>query len=485
MRLYQYQKDGVEWMLKKERTRDSHGVSGGILADDMGLGKTIQALALIDANPKRTLIVCPISVMHQWREECTRFLPGINVLTVNVTNVRKMSSGEINPLYLSVQDIESADVVIASHGCFSNASAVEDLDNHSLIHASFERVVFDEAHVMKNLKSNSAWYATQIRAPLRWCLTGTPVVTRKPGTSTCNHKSEDITSLIVFLLGNFERRPTAKKLAKNNEYRKMLIFRRTKDSVAGENQRLRLPKATIDLEMVTFAPEDREGYAALYRAGRLLTRRVHEGEVEGFTHVLAVITKLRQFCSATPAKLDALSRCFDRHPPGTRSLVFCNYVDEMKNVAKCVEQSTDHVMYYHGGMNAEQKDEVVKTFMDTSPRYAMKSMCIVMQFVAGSVGLNLQAAQKVYIMSPHWSAASELQAISRAHRTKTLHEISVTRFVMKDTIEEYIHLRQKAKLSTAAHYLDDPKISDALVAWNRKSVTWQEAKELFDSDLFD
>lgn len=485
MRLYQYQKDGVEWMLKKEGTCDSYGISGGILADDMGLGKTIQALALIEANPRRTLIVCPISVMHQWREECKHFLPGINVLTVNVANVRRMSSGEINPLYLSVHDIESADVVLASHGCFSNANAIEDVDNHSLMCATFERVIFDEAHVMKNLKSNSAWYATQIRAPLRWCLTGTPVVTRKHGTLTRKHKSEDITSLIVFLLGNFERRPTAKKLAKNNEYRKMLIYRRTKESVADENQRLRLPKATINLEMVTFTPEDREGYATLYRAGRQLTRRVYEREVEGFTHVLGVITKLRQFCSATPAKLESLSRCFDHHPPGTRSLVFCNYLDEMNSVAKCVEGSTDQVMYYHGGMNAEQKDDVVKMFMNTSPRFASKSMCIVMQFVAGSVGLNLQAAQKVYIMSPHWSAASELQAISRAHRTKTLHEVTITRFVMKDTIEEYIHLRQKAKLSTAAHYLDDPKISDALVAWNRKSVTWQEAKELFDSDLFD
>jgi SNF2 family DNA or RNA helicase len=493
IRLYAYQKRGVEWMLSREWTTDRHGICGGILADEMGLGKTIQSLAVMEAHPQRTLVVCPVSVMHQWYEECVKFTD-IEPLMINVTNVRKeLSSGDPNPEYVSVHAIETARLVIASHSCFNNPAAVSDsnLDDHSLLKAHFERVIFDEAHTLKNPKTNTFWYATQISAPIRWCLTGTPVTTKKippnqPGTAVRHHKSEDIDALVTFLLGNNAQRSRAKAIAKIKQYRMKLILRRTKQSVAEEVERLRLPPAIMQLKMLDFYPSGLQQYASLYRTGRILTGQIQNGVISGYTHILAIITKLRQECSNTPAKFDALAECFDDHLPGARSLVFCNFLEEMDSVVECLEPRVDRVMRYYGEMNAAQKDDVVKTFMDTrDPRLMAESMCLVIQIRAGSVGLNLQAAQHVYIMSPHWSAASELQAISRAHRTKTAHCVRVTRFVMKNTIEEYMHLRQQAKLDTAAHFLDDPEISDALVASDGSTVTWEDVQNLFECEVFD
>lgn len=483
--LYGYQAKSVKKMMEKELTSDCYGIRGGILADEMGLGKTIQMLSLTQRNQKRTLVVCPVSIMHQWRDECIKFTD-IQPLLVNVINVRKTSSGHPNPLYISPEELEGAQLVIASHSCFNNPSALRSLDEHSLLNAEFERVIYDEAHSLKNAKSKCATYAPQILAPIRWCLTGTPI-TRKDRKNNKTALSLDIVGLITFLLGNPSMRSRAKKMARNEKYWRNLIFRRTKESVGREVESLRLPEFKIHLKMVPFSDTRRGTYGSLYRSGRLLTNRVRDGGFTGgFTHVLSVITKLRQQCSAPPEKLDALRDCFDQHLPGTRSLIFCNYLEEMESVVEGVRDKVDRVLTYQGGMNQTQRDDVVKTFMDTeSPRFASESMCIVIQFTSGSIGLNLQAAQHVYIMSPHWSAAIELQAISRAHRTNTRHPVTITRFVMEHTVEEYIHLHQKAKLDVAAYYLNEPKLSNALDSYDGNSVTWEDAKELFGSDLFD
>jgi SNF2 family DNA or RNA helicase len=118
-------------------------------------------------------------------------------------------------------------------------------------------------------------------------------------------------------------------------------------------------------------------------------------------------------------------------------------------------------------------------------RRTTMSKALIIQIQAGSVGLNLQAASRVYIMSPHWNATTEQQAIARAHRTGTTHVVEVTRFVVKDTVEEYMHNLQQEKLSIAATTLVDDRLTAALNADETigGTVTWMG--KIFDSHIFD
>jgi SNF2 family DNA or RNA helicase len=200
--------------------------------------------------------------------------------------------------------------------------------------------------------------------------------------------------------------------------------------------------------------------------------------------LLKGITQLRRLASSCSGKTLALVESFRLHRPGTRSLIFCNYLDEIESVTAALRASrvVDVIMPYVGKMSSKNRNRAVNSFME---RRTTMSKALIIQIQAGSVGLNLQAASRVYIMSPHWNATTEQQAIARAHRTGTTHVVEVTRFVVKDTVEEYMHNLQQEKLSIAATTLVDDRLTAALNADETigGTVTWMG--KIFDSHIFD
>jgi len=437
-------------------------IRGGILADEVGLGKTVQMLATIHANTDvlLTLIVVPLSVVDQWYAECISFT-GITPLVVTSTQIARKN--------LSWAEVTRHRVVIASHSCFTSHSI--DYTDHILLRVPFDRVVIDEAHVIKNKSSKIFKRTMQIRAPIRWCLTGTPVVSN----------IKDMQSLIAFLMGSIKYVRAAGMHARDKEIRMDIFKRRTKQDVQGQQVPL-----DLQLKMIPFAPDERRAYARRYRAGRIFTSRL-EGSLpptmRDFTYILNVISKLRQLCVCN-SKMNALVESFSGHLPGTRSLVFCNWRREIVHAQKALttNKSADLVMEFHGSMNAQERAAVIDTFMDTS---RTESMALLIQIEAGGVGLNLQQASQVYILSPHWNATSEQQAIGRAHRGNTPHPVTVTRFVLQDTIEEFIHRVQERKLGTAADVLDDDRLKKSLTASDDSEVSWTMAQQMFENDVFD
>ena len=476
-RLHLFQKEGVNWMRGRERMPLE---AGGIVADEMGLGKTIMSLALIHANlpddgPRLpTLVIAPLAVVEQWKAESKKFV-GIDALVVSVSSLRrsyeyeKMVDGRAvvvtrpNPAYISLDDIASYDLVIASHSCFNSSSI--DFEDHALLTKEFERVIVDEAHVIKNDKAHITRNIAGVKAKFRWCLTGTPIVTKR----------NDMSALLSFVTGG---NGCVVDAIMSDPVRKMAAYmRRTKEDIGNRVERLKCVRLQLNLQMIEFSGTDRTVYAARYRYA--LWRMANSEPRERRKWMLKTITELRVMAARCSAKNLALVEQFRTHGPGTRSLVFCNYMDEIKNTMVALRSSgtVDVVMPYIGKMTTTQRTAAVEAFMGRSSQ----SMALVVQIQAGSVGLNLQKASRVYIMSPYWNATTEMQAIARAHRTGTEHVVEVTRFVVRNTVEEYMHTLQQEKLTVAAGTLEDDRLKDSLTAHESfgGDVTW--SGRIFDS----
>jgi len=475
-RLEYYQRDGVMWMRNRE------GVpleAGGIVADEMGLGKTIMSLALIhaslpDKGPRLpSLVIVPLAVVEQWKAEAMKFV-GIDALIVSVASLRRSYEHEEivdgrtvivtrpNPAYISLDEIASSDLVIAPHSCFNVASI--DYDDHALLTAPFRRVIVDEAHVIKNQKAHITRNIARVQATFRWCLTGTPIVTKK----------NDMCALLSFVTcGNW---PVVEAIMGDPARRAAAYMRRTKEDIGARVPRLECVRLQLNLQIVEFSDVDRAAYAARYRYA--MWRMANSEPREKRKWLLKTITDFRLLAARCPAKNLALVELFRNHAPGTRSLIFCNYIDEINNTMAALRASgtVDVVMPYVGKMNPPQRSAVIDAFMGRSPQ----SMALVVQIQAGGQSLNLQAASRVYILSPFWNATTEMQAIARAHRTGTTHVVEVTRFVVRNTVEEYMHTLQQEKLLLAAGTLEDDRLKDSLTAHVSLggSVTW--SGKIFD-----
>lgn len=451
--LMPYQREGLEWALGRELDSDAT-LRGGILADEMGLGKTAQMLALVVANRTMapTLVLAPLAVCDQWAREARSFTRAKVLVVTSATHAG-----------LSPQKLWDADIVVCPHSLFTN---VVMSDHHPVSNATWGRVIVDEAHRMKNTRTKLAVAAADLITDIRWCLTGTPVVS----------KSKDLDALVTFLRAG-------EPLPKGHAPPDNIVMRRTKEDVAHQLDAVMQP-IDLHVDMVTMTPAERRAYARLYVGGRIIAGKFDALDSgTPFTHVLGVITEMRTMLATTRTKTAALAEQFDAHPPAARAIVFCNWHAEIQAADAAVRGKTDMVLHYHGHMSHDDRAGAVEAFVeDEGPR----ARVLIMQIEAGGVGLNLQVADFVYILSPHWNATSELQAIARAHRGTRPTAVKVVRIITKGTIEEFMHRKQQAKLDVAAAVLKDPRISSALAAVDGTcDLTWGTVQQIFESEEFD
>lgn len=476
--LHQHQIDGVNFMYRREMCGpdDASGIPGGIVCDEMGLGKTIQMLALIryhfhlHPSVQPTLIVSPLAVIDTWVHETYRMF-GYKPFVVKTENMF-----DVGPMDFHGNCVPS--VVIASQTCFSTMRETRDGEQaikNPLMDFLWGRVVLDEAHTYKKVNGKTLRQVCLLKAPYRWCLTGTPVVNtmrnknKRPRDDDEDEepmeKTNDIAALILFLLNDSNEMNSARALAADQACVDALILRRTKADIG-----IKTSDVHITLEFVDFSPDESRIYNQTFQTGI----GAHPQEI------LPVITKLRQLCACS-SKFEALRRQLQMQEHGSRSLVFVSFLNEMEEVGKIVTDLGMVPMFFHGGLSADARNELVREFM----KDRRESIVFILQVHSGGVGLNLQKARYVYIMTAQWSAAAELQAISRAHRVNTLHDVHVVRFIMRHSIEEYIHLLQKRKLKTASKILRDQRIAGALASYDGMEVQWAWAQKLFSLQRFD
>ncbi|KAI7904060.1 SNF2 family N-terminal domain-containing protein [Cokeromyces recurvatus] len=311
--LMEHQKIGLQWMIKMENSSNK----GGILADDMGLGKTIQALATIVERPcpnptvvpaskigskritvvegellvKATLIVCPVSLMDQWRREIEQKTnPKLKVLVFHGANRTN------NPY-----DFAQYDVIISSYAV--TATNFHENCKGPISKVKFHRIILDEAHTIKNRNTLSARGCCQVEATYRWCMTANPI----------QNKIEELYSLIKFLrIRPFceweEFRDTILKPMKSGNHHKAIkvtsvlmkaiALRRSKKAMVDGRPILDLPARNIHMTHIDFSPDERIHYDFVdKRAQARLNRYIQSGTVmKNYSSVLVLLLRLRQAC---------------------------------------------------------------------------------------------------------------------------------------------------------------------------------------------
>ena len=415
---------------------------GGCLADDMGLGKTIQVLALfvrrkaalaasgIPARP--SLVVVPKSLVFNWMDEARKFAPMLRVAN-HTGNTRAENSA----------DLADYDIVITTYGTLRR-----DIINHR--EREFDYVVLDEAQSIKNAASQAAKACRLLKARHRLALTGTPVE---------NHIGE-LWSLFEFLnpgqLGSATRlrrfladgRGSADVVARAV---RPYLLRRTKSEVLSD-----LPEKTEQTLFVELGETQRKVYDELrhhFRAelsGRIGRLGIGRSRIA----VLEALLRLRQTAChpglVDPARLDDPSAKLDTLleqldeviDEGHKVLVFSQFTSFLAILRRRLDAKS--VSYeYLDGRTTDRQARVARFQEDTECRLFLVSL------KAGGQGLNLTAADYIYILDPWWNPAVEAQAVDRAHRIGQTRRVFAYRLIARDTVEEKILALQAKKRELA------------------------------------
>jgi len=433
--LRHYQQEGLGWLefLKTFRF-------GGCLADDMGLGKTIQVLALL-LRQKQTrdahmpsLIVVPKSLLFNWHKECRRFVPGLNVVEYVGTKRAALQ-----------KKLRESDVVLTTYGTLRRDAFV-------LKDVSFDYAVLDEAQTIKNPGSQVAKASRLLDAKHRIALSGTPIE---------NHLG-DLWSIFEFLnpgmLGRSSVFRSYTTDFDDEESRQLLtralrpfILRRTKDQVANE-----LPEKFEQTIVCHMGGEQRRLYNELreHYQQSLLGMVAEQGLNKSKMHVLEALLRLRQAAchpalldsgkeESSSAKLDFLLPHLDELiDEGHKTLVFSQFTSMLAILRRHLDRR--NLTYeYLDGQTRDRKTPVERFQNDPDCGIFLISL------KAGGLGLNLTAADYVFLLDPWWNPAVETQAIDRTHRVGQTRHVFAYRLVCRDTVEEKIAKLQKKKKSLA------------------------------------
>ncbi len=425
---------------------------GGILADDMGLGKTVQALSYLHyfkhtREKLNALVVCPTTLMFNWENEIKKFTPS---LTYHIHHGADRTRNK--------DLFREKEVIITTYGTLRS-------DIKMLVEIPFDYVILDESQAIKNPASKVTKAAGLLRAKNRLCMSGTPL----------QNNTFDIFAQMNFLnpgmLGSIEffRQEFSIPIDKFGEpdrkdhLRKILypfILRRTKEQVAKD-----LPEKIETILYCEMEDEQRNIYEA-YRndfRDKILGTIESQGINRSQLTILQGLMKLRQICDS-PAilneqdkfpnhsiKLEELGREITENISNHKALVFSQFLGMLGLIReKLNELGVDHE-YFDGSTSAIDREKAIQRFQnDENCRVFLISL------KAGGVGLNLTAADYVYIVDPWWNPAVEQQAIDRTHRIGQTKNILAYRMICKDTIEDKIlQLQEKKRLLAKDLITDD------------------------------
>ncbi|MAG29561.1 MAG: helicase [Deltaproteobacteria bacterium] len=434
--LRDYQRRGVDWLVFLRRA----GL-GALLADDMGLGKTLQALCAIEG---RTLVVAPTSVLHGWMREIERFRPEVSFSLYHGPG-RKLDA--------------SAEVTITSYALLR-----QDVD--VLTEPTWDCVILDEAQAIKNPESQIARAAHRLDARARFALTGTPV----------ENRLDELWSQLHFLnpglLGGRSEfrdryaRPIAEGdaevTARLRQRTRPFLLRRLKSEVAPELPAL--SEIVLDCEL---SSEEREVYDSV----RAATVRDVVERLRGGGNVMAALEallRLRQAaCHASlvpgqedmlgsSSKLEALfARLEEAVADGHKALVFSQWTSLLDLVEPGLAEREIEWLRLDG--STRDRGLVVDRFQgEHGPPVMLLSLR------AGGTGLNLTAADHVFLLDPWWNPAVEAQAADRAHRIGQQRPVVVHRLIARGTVEEGILMLHERKRALANAALEDADGSSRL-----------------------
>jgi SNF2 family DNA or RNA helicase len=457
-----YQREGVLWMLTMENQES--GPKGGFLCDEMGLGKTVQVVSAMLGNfQKSTLIIVPKSIITQWVNEIAKFAPKMSVHVFDGPDRKR----------------KEADVVIMPYSLLST-------HKETFIHKkSWDRIILDEAHEIRNKSSKLFKSVNRIKAEIKWIVTGTPVF----------NSMNDFVSLCAFL--GIDK---ALVQGMTNKIKDIYILRRTKDDLAKINERLRLPNCYFENVELDMFPDERQLYEFVFQDAQETIRDAFKNAISLNSKnmvILEALLRARQ-CMILPQmyldgvakktgtqteewvgksnKMETLFRMIKSHPE-EKTLIFCQFRGEMDYIQKNMERQTFRI---DGSVAKEERDNQVTAF-----KKAPQGAVFIIQIKSGGQGLNLQEATRVYITGPSWNPATELQAVGRSHRTGQTKEVFVKKLIYKETdtfvsVEEEMMALQGHKSIVCSKVLNDERVERQIpVKRTTEKISILDIKKIF------
>jgi len=462
-----YQQIGFSWLEHIYKNN-----FGGCLADDMGLGKTVQTIALLqniaNSNPVKrisfgadelffgekketaetlppSIIVMPTSLIHNWQNELTRFAPNLRVL-IYYGNKRSNTKNpeKLFPFY---------DVILTTYGTLRN-------DIELLQQCEFHHLILDESQYVKNPDSLSYKAVKQVKASYKLALTGTPV------ENSLTDLWAQFNIINEGMLGSYTafRNAYIHPINKNSKEKEEsllrliqpFILRRTKSEVAPE-----LPPLQEETVYCDMSEEQMNCY-------NLEKNKLRNSLLEGDSGIdpqtlsiltLQGLTRLRLLANhpaLTDMEYDSDSGKFEQiimrfetlKSEGHKVLIFSSFVKHLQILADHFNKKEWKYAWLSGSSTTTEREDEIQKFMNNPD-----VNCFFISLKAGGVGLNLTAADYVFIIDPWWNPAAEMQALSRAHRIGQEKNVMVYRFISSNTIEEKIRRLQESKSKLAEVFI--------------------------------
>jgi len=480
-----HQFSGIEWVYNRE-TNPRLGVPGGFLCDEMGLGKTILMIGVMKVNPKKqTLIILPKSLIKQWADTLKK-LVNIDAFIYHGAKVKKATKDDL-----------ASQVVLTTYGMISVRKRKKKLVHCPLWDIKWGRIIYDEAHHMRNSKSGQHAGGCRLKANIKWMVTGTPI----------NNGRKDFYHLcsVLGLNKTFYRNKEA-----ITETIKDCVLYRTKKSVG-----IKMPPLNIEIVEVLHETDEEEQFVKnIHASGGFAT--VNTGNVDmainflnnAFNSRLPLYMLMRQACVIPQMASDKLTEkflnngAFDDEDVGLLAckgtskmnavvkkvvdnkinkggkLIFCQFKREIAHIKKKLTIAGFNVAVIQGSTSKKERvyalqppisPEEITSIIDAKTTSPGAGACniphIINSFLSPDVliaqiqtaceGLNLQHFNEVYFTTPHWNPAVEDQSIARSHRIGQLSDVKVYKFITTfntdDTsLDEHCLMIQKVKREAAS-----------------------------------
>ena len=396
---FPYQLDGIAFLFPRY---------AAVLADEMGLGKTMQAISTIrlllcSGEVRSVLLVCPKPLVTNWLREFSVWAPEIPIAAIEGNAAKREFQWKSPEIPVKVANYELL---------MRDKETVLDSGLH------FDLVALDEAQRIKNRNSTTSEIIRAIPRTRSWALTGTPV----------ENSPDDLVGIFDYLSPGYLKTgmPMAEMANASRDY----IIRRTKDMVMDDMPPKLYRDAELDLtpeQWATYQSAESEGVIQLEELDQELT----------IQHVFELVLRLKQICNFDPAtgssiKLERLVADMEEvAASGKKAIVFSQWVHSIHKMLPALKRFGP--LEYHGKVPHRKRDSIIDQF-----KHDPNCSVILMSYGAGSVGLNLQFCEYVFLFDRWWNPAIEDQAINRAHRIGAKGAVTVTRMLAMNTIEQRI-----------------------------------------------
>jgi len=433
-----YQLDGVEWCVNNETRSDPPcGIRGGFIADEMGLGKTITVIAVLYGNYKpKTLIVLPPALINQWYQQIYK-TTGHKCIIFHGANKKK----------ISLQQLQTSTIVLTTYSAMTlqlkKKSSKEQIalkQEKSLLHqVDWNRIVFDEAHHLRNKKTSRHRSAKLLKTNICWLVSGTPIQNKK--TDFYN-----LCSIIGLPASFYTDQSNLVIIARS------FILKRTKKQVG-----INIPDITINNNISKWKSQNelelsQEIHSKLKFSciRKTISERIDNKE----NKYLVLLLKARQTCILPgllnkhtnrlldgqdanyyneaykqSSKIDnVIETILKKKDSGNGKLIFCHFRGEIDLIQKrLIAGGMDKVVTFDGRVTQKQRNNIL----------SQQNNALILQIQTGCEGLNLQDNySEIYFVSPHWNPSVEDQAIARCHRIGQTKHVTVERFEMDKFYEE-------------------------------------------------